>query len=121
MLDLFIADNQDSVPQVPNFDADVDVDNLGEVSFMGNSLIDELYDPEICRAESLFKDHENDFYDSKTMKEAETALDRMETDIKRIDYWENCKKEAELQSERREIFINGINAKLDIIEKYRKH
>ena len=121
MLDLFIDDDQGSVNQSLGFDADLDVDNLGEVSFMGKSLVDELYDPEICRAESLFRDHENDFYDSNTMKEAETALDRMETDIKRIEYWENCKKEAELQSERREIFINGINAKLDIIEKYRKH
>ena len=37
-----------------------------------------------------------------------------------IDYWEKAKQEALTESKKNDIFIDGVNAKLEIIEKYRK-
>ena len=54
------------------------------------------------------------------LHEAQSALDYIKAGRNSIDYWEKCKQETLIESEKNEIFIDGINAKLEIIEKYRK-
>ena len=58
--------------------------------------------------------------DKAIVYEAQSALDHIKGDRNSIDYWENAKQEALTESKKNDIFIDGINAKLEIIEKYRK-
>ena len=41
-------------------------------------------------------------------------------DSNSVDYWEDCKRSAMIESKKNDIFLDGINAQLEIIEKYRK-
>ena len=45
----------------------------------------------------------------------------MQEDIHSTEYWNNCKRQAEINAEKDRIVIDGIKAQLEIVEKYRKH
>lgn len=89
-----------------------------EISFTGH----EFYDTEINRANNNLENHAEDLLQARTSAEAQRDLDRIRMDRRSIDYWEGCKRNALIESEKNDIFIDGINAKLEIIERYRnKH
>lgn len=94
-------------------------ENSGQnISFTGH--IDDLYDHEINHANDRLVNHTEDLLHARTQHEAQSALDHIKGDRNSIDYWENAKQEALTESKKNDIFIDGINAKLEIIEKYRK-
>ena len=53
-------------------------------------------------------------------EQQDRAWGKINGDRSSIDYWEKAKQEALTESKKNDIFIDGINAKLEIIEKYRK-
>ena len=88
------------------------------VSFTGH--IDDIYDPEINRAYDDLNNHTEEFLHSRTDEESQSSLDHIMEDRRSIDYWEDCKHNAMIESKKNNIFLDGINAQLKIIEKYRK-
>lgn len=89
-----------------------------DISFRGH--IDDIYDPEINNAHDHLVNHTEDLLHAKTVDEAQTALDHIKEDRNSADYWEDCKRSALIDSEKNDIFLEGINAQLEIINKYRK-
>ena len=89
-----------------------------DISFTGH--IDDFYDSKINSANDNLTDHTEDLLHAKTADEAQSALDRIKNDRRSVDYWEDCKRSALIDSEKNKIFLDGINAKLEIIERYRK-
>ena len=53
-------------------------------------------------------------------EQQDKAWGKINVDRSCIDYWENAKQEALTESKKNDIFTDGINAKLERIEKYRK-
>lgn len=88
------------------------------INFMGR--IDDLYNPHINRSYDDFHQHAQDFLDADTQEKAQWAINRMKEDSNSANYWEECKRSAQIEAEKDKIFIDGINAKLDIVNKYRK-
>lgn len=96
-----------------------DEDGLShDISFKGH--IDDIYNPEIKYAHDRLVDHTEDLLHAKTVDEAQSALNHIKEDRNSADYWEDCKRSALIESEKNDIFLEGINAQLEIIEKYRK-
>jgi hypothetical protein len=96
-----------------------DEDGLShDISFKGH--IDDIYDPEIKYAHDRLVDHTEDLLHAKNADEAQSALNHIKEDRNSADYWEDCKRSALVESEKNDIFLEGINAQLEIIEKYRK-
>lgn len=96
-----------------------DEDGLShDISFKGH--IDDIYDPEIKYAHDRLVDHTEDLLHAKNADEAQSAFDHIKEDRNSADYWEDCKRSALIESEKNDIFLEGINAQLEIIEKYRK-
>lgn len=91
-----------------------------EPSFHGNSHIDELYNPHIQDAQNSFEHHLDDFDKAQSPFEIDRAERNMQDDINREKFWENAKHEAEIQAEKDRIFLDDINAKLDIVDQYRE-
>lgn len=89
-----------------------------DISFRGQ--IDDIYDPEIKNAHGYLVDHTEDLLHAKTADEAQSALNHIKEDRNSADYWEDCKRSAMNESKKNDIFLDGINAQLEIIEKYRK-
>ena len=89
-----------------------------DISFKGH--IDDIYDPEIKNAHNHLVDHTEDLLHAKTADEAQSALTHIKEDRNSADYWEDCKRSAMIESKKNDIFLDGINAQLEIIEKYRK-
>ena len=89
-----------------------------DISFKGH--IDDIYDPEIKNAHNHLVDHTEDLLHAKTADEAQSALNHIKEDRNSADYWEDCKRSAMIESKKNDIFLDGINAQLEIIEKYRK-
>lgn len=88
------------------------------VSFKGH--IDDIYNPEINRAYDDLDKHTEEFLHSRTAEDTQSSLEHIKEDRRSIDYWEDCKREAMIESKKNDIFLDGINAQLEIIEKYRK-
>lgn len=96
-----------------------DIDDVGNsISFKGH--IDELYDPDINRAHENLVRHTEDLLHADNADDAQLALDQVKQDTRSVNYWEQCKADALIESRKHEAFIEGINAQLDIIEKYRQ-
>lgn len=96
-----------------------DEDGLShDISFKGH--IDDIYDPEIKYAHDRLVDHTEDLLHAKNADEAQSALNHIKEDRNSADYWDDCKRSALVESEKNDIFLEGINAQLEIIEKYRK-
>lgn len=96
-----------------------DEDGLShDISFKGH--IDDIYDPEIKYAHDRLVDHTEDLLHAKNADEAQSALNHIKEDRNSADYWEDCKRSALVESGKNDIFLEGINAQLEIIEKYRK-
>lgn len=96
-----------------------DEDGLShDISFKGH--IDDIYDPEIKYSHDSLVDHTEDLLHAKNADEAQSALDHIKEDRNSADYWEDCKRSAMIESKKNDIFLEGINAQLEIIEKYRK-
>lgn len=95
-----------------------DVSPRNDISFTGH--IDEIYNPEINRANDHLVDHTGDLLHAKTEDEIQSALDHIKDDRYAIEYWEDCKRSALIESKKNDIFLDGINAQLEILEKYRK-
>lgn len=96
-----------------------DEDGLShDISFKGH--IDDIYDPEIKYAHDRLVDHTEDLLHAKNADEAQSALNHIKEDSNSVDYWEDCKRSAMIESKKNDIFLDGINAQLEIIEKYRK-
>lgn len=95
-------------------------DSLPEpsVSFAGH--IDDIYDPQISRAYDSLNNHTEDLLHARTADEAKASLANIKEDSQSIDYWEDCKRNAMVESQKNDIFLDGINAQLEIIKKYRK-
>ncbi len=89
-----------------------------DISFRGQ--IDEIYDPKINNAYDRLVKHTEDLLHAETSDDAQLAIKRIREDTHSADYWEDCKRSALNDSEKNEIFLENINAKLEIIEKYRK-
>ena len=95
-----------------------DEDGLShDISFKGH--IDDIYDPEIKYAHDRLVDHTEDLLHAKNADEAQSALNHIKEDSNSVDYWEDCKRSAMIESKKNDIFLDGINAQLEIIEKYR--
>ena len=96
------------------------MENVGEshVNFTGH--IDDLYDHSINQAKSNYIAHAEDFVKAHDAAEAQLAIDHMRQDLHDEEYWEECKHDAEVESRKNQIFLDGINAQKEIIEKYRK-
>lgn len=90
------------------------------INFMGRG-IDDLYDPHINHANNDFIRHAQDYLDAETSYQVQTAIDRMQEDVHSVEYWDDCKRQAKINAEKDRIVIDGINAQLEIVEKYRKH
>lgn len=102
----------------PNIDSPLD--NILSPTFKGGNHIDDLYDPHIKDVHDSFDRHLEDLNNAKTEFELNQAERNLQNDISSERFWENAKREAEIQAEKDRIFLDDINAKLDIIEKYRK-
>lgn len=89
-----------------------------DISFRGQ--IDEIYDPKINNAYDRLVKHTEDLLHAETSDDAQLAIKRIREDTHSADYWEDCKRSALNDSEKNEFFLENINAKLEIIEKYRK-
>lgn len=89
-----------------------------DISFRGQ--IDEIYDPKINNAYDRLVKHTEDLLHAETSDDAQLAIKRIREDTHSADYWEDCKRSALNDSKKNEIFLENINAKLEIIEKYRK-
>lgn len=113
------CDNTDYTPD-NNIESPVQSYNHDDfnINFMGR--IDDLYDPHIDRAKENFNQHAQDFLDADTQEKAQWAINRMKEDTNSANYWEECKRSAQIEAEKDKIFTDGINARLDIINKYRK-
>lgn len=115
-------DTSDFCAQRDDVNEEVSCEEMSEV---GNSIsfkghIDELYDPDINRAHDNLVQHTEDLLHANNADEAQLALDQVKRDSQSADYWEQCKADALIESRKHDAFIEGINAQLDIIEKYRK-
>lgn len=114
---------------------DFDLQNVGEVDYSAqpNGLenmeinfpgrgtdIDDLYDPHIFQAKNDFIQHAQDYLDADTSYQARMAINHMREATNSENYWEDCKRSAQIEAEKDRIFMDGINAKLAILEKYRK-
>lgn len=95
-----------------------DVGLGNDISFTGH--IDDIYNPEINRANNHLVDHTEDLLHAKTDEEIQSALDHIKDDRHTIEYWEDCKHRALIESKKNDIFLDGINAQLEILEKYSK-
>lgn len=95
-------------------------DSLPEQSVCFAGHIDDIYNPQISRAYDSLNDHTEDLLHSRTVDEAKVSFDHIKEDSQSIDYWEDCKRNAMIESKKKDIFLDGINAQLEIIEKYRK-
>lgn len=89
-----------------------------DISFRGQ--IDEIYDPKINNAYDRLVKHTEDLLHAKTSDDAQLAINRIREDKHSADFWEDSKRSALNDSEKNKIFLDGINAQLEIIEKYRK-
>lgn len=99
-----------------SFPGDVVLGN--DLSFSGH--IDDIYNPEINRANDHLVDHTEDLLHAKTEGEIQMAFDHIKDDRHTIEYWEDCKHSALIESKKNDIFLDGINAQLEILEKYKK-
>ena len=89
-----------------------------DISFKGHS--DYIYEKKKKNAHNHLVDHTEDLLHAKTADEAQSALNHIKEDRNSADYWEDCKRSAMIESKKNDIFLDGINAQLEIIEKYRK-
>ena len=108
-------EQMEEYPTHPSADED---DLSHDICFKGH--IDDIYDPEIKYAHDCLVDHTEDLLHAKNADEAQSALNHIKEDRNSADYWEDCKRSALIESEKNDIFLEGINAQLEIIEKYRK-
>ena len=89
-----------------------------DISFRGQ--IDDIYDPKINDANDRLVKHTEDLLHAKNSDDAQLAIKRIREDRHSADFWEDSKRSALNDSKKNEIFLEDINAKLEIIEKYRK-
>lgn len=89
-----------------------------QVSFTGQ--IDDLYDPSINSAQDDSIRHLEDAVNARTTDDLEYHLDKAKEALRSEDYWKNAKWEAEIESKKHDIFIDGINEQWEIMDKYQK-
>lgn len=99
------------------------IDSSGDVSFKGSANSDySFYDSKI---ETVSSDIEQNVdYAAKSIERgdissAESYIKKAHQDNDSLDFWKRAKDEAILQDKKDQIFLDDINAKLDIVEKYR--
>lgn len=126
-----IADTTESILMIDHIDSYADSTMLTQeclaesisngscqVSFAGQ--IDDLYDPSINSAQDDLIRHLEDAVNARTTDDLEYHLDKAKEARRSEDYWKNAKWEAEIESKKHDIFIDGINEQWEIMDKYQK-
>lgn len=84
-----------------------DEDGLShDISFKGH--IDDIYDPEIKNAHDHLVDHTEDLLHAKTADEAQSALNHIKEDRNSVDYWEDSKRSAMIESKKSTFFSKAL-------------
>lgn len=96
------------------FDIDNQTDS-SNISF-GNH-IDDIYDPHIESAQKKATEEIHHIIDSQTASEMENHLNHLDEVNNSEKFWNSCKKEAELESQRHQAFIDGINKQWEIADR----
>lgn len=89
-----------------------------QISFSGH--IDELYDPSIKTAQDNFAHHLKEAIEAKTTNDFKFHIEHAKEARNSEDFWQDAKHDAELESRKNEIFIDGINKQWEIMDKYQK-
>jgi len=89
-----------------------------QISF-GNH-IDDIYDTSIKTAHDNLIHHLEEAVDAKTADDLKFHLDHAKEARNSEDFWQDAKHDAELESRKNEIFIEGINKQWEIMDKYQK-
>lgn len=89
---------------------------LSQISF--GSHIDDLYDPSINSAQDDLIHHLEEATDAWTTDDLEYHLDKAEEARISEDYWKDAKRSAEIETEKHDIFIDGINEQWEIMDRY---
>lgn len=87
-----------------------------QISFGGQ--IDDLYDPSINSAQDDLIHHLEEATNARTTDDLEYHLDKAEEARISEDYWKDAKRSAEIEAEKRDIFIDGINKQWEIMDRY---
>lgn len=87
-------------------------------SFTGH--IDDLYDPEINTHRENYLHELEDASNSTNTDDILRHTQNAKSELHSIDYWEQCKKEAQLDADKSAAFIDGINKQWEIADKYSK-
>lgn len=87
-----------------------------QISFCGQ--IDDLYGPSINSAQDDLIHHLEEATNARTTDDLEYHLDKAEEARISEDYWKDAKRSAEIEAEKRDIFIDGINKQWEIMDRY---
>lgn len=95
-----------------------DTELPSHISF--GSHIDDLYDSSIKTAQENLIHHLTEAANAQTVDDMKFHLDHAKESRDSEDFWQDAKHDAELESRKDEIFIDGINKQWEIMDKYQK-
>lgn len=93
-------------------------DNSSQISF--GSHIDDLYDPSIGTAHDNLIHHLKEAIEARTSEDMDFHIEHAEEARRSETFWQDAKHDAEIESQKSNIFIDGINKQLEIMDKYQK-
>lgn len=87
-----------------------------QISF--GSHIDDLYNPSIKTAQENIIHHLQEAINARSSDDLNFHLDHAKEAQGSETFWQDAKHDAELESRKSEIFIDGINKQWEIMDKY---
>lgn len=102
-----------------------DVDGLSsehpfQPSFGGNSQIDDLYDPHITSAQKDYLEHVHKITEADSLDDIKYHTEKANEALRSQEFWEDSKFEANIESSKSQIFIDGINEQWDMVNRHQK-
>ena len=108
----------EDVPSLGETENESVLGNFSQISFGGH--IDDLYDPSIKSAQDSLIHHLHEATEARTADDLKFHLEQAESARKSENFWQDAKHDAEIESEKNKIFIDGINKQWEIMDRYQK-